>query len=431
MTIKGRKPTSTAAAPRAKTLVIYGICVVCVSVGVGLAAGHVSPVVLSIGLAVCLLLIGTLTLKREVDKSRRDYKRLFEAVPCYICVLNRDLEIMESNTLYRSDFNVSHGAHCFEVCKQRDFSCPDCLVKKTFEDGQIHSSEETLTTRDGKELSLIVYSMPLHDDAGNIASVMEVFTDITELKHLENQLTLMGRAVAGMAHRIKNILMGLEGSIFVVNTGYEMKDDTMVSDGWEMVERNVERVSRLVVDLLYCSKKRSPRFKPDVDPAGIAREVADLYRERMADDGIDLKACVDDKPFKGTFDPDSLHNMLCNLMANAIDACRFDLDLDKTSHSVALRCFTTEQGAVVFEVEDDGAGIPDEAKDKVFEDFFSTKGTEGTGMGLLVVRKAADEHGGSVSFNTTPGKGTCFRITLPGGSIDEQQLMATTGDDNE
>lgn len=411
--MKDRVPTASALKTRGWAIVIYGICVVALSVAVGLLIDRVPAVLLSLSLALSLLAIGVLTLKRELDKSRRDYGRLFDAVPCYICVLNRDLEIMESNTLYRDDFDVKKGAHCFEVCKKQDFQCPNCLVRKTFEDGRIHFSEETLTTRDGHDLSFVVRSMPLRDSAGNIAAVMEVFTDITDVKQLEKQLTLMGRAVAGMAHRIKNILMGLEGSIFVVNTGKEMNDDQMIADGWEMVERNVGRVSRLVVDLLYCSKKRNPRFKDQTDPLSIARDVADLYRERMADEGIDFDLVLEEGEIRGLFDPDSLHNMLCNLMANAIDACRFDLDSGKKNHTIALRCHRDQQNCLVFEVEDDGAGIPEDVKDKVFEDFFSTKGTEGTGMGLLVVQKVAEEHGGSVSFETFPGRGTCFRAILP------------------
>ncbi|MCP4600473.1 MAG: PAS domain-containing protein [Proteobacteria bacterium] len=353
------------------------------------------------------------TMARELEKSRRDYKQLFSAVPCYICVLSKDLEILESNSLYRNDFDTSQGSHCFEVCKNKKFACPDCLVQKTFKDGNLHSSEETLITRDGRQLSLIVYSMPLRDDSGEITAVMEVFTDITEVKRLQRQLTLMGRAVTGMAHRIKNILMGLEGSIFVVNTGREMKDREMMVEGWEMVERNVGRVSRLVMDLLFCSKKRAPEFNKDICPQEITREVADLYRKRMADEGIELRLELSEPPYHGTFDPDSLHGMLSNLTANAIDACRFDLDENKSSHTITLRCTTDEAGTTILEVEDDGAGIPNDVSDKVFEDFFSTKGTEGTGVGLLVVQKVAEEHGGSVSFNTEPGHGTTFRVTIP------------------
>jgi PAS domain S-box-containing protein len=352
-------------------------------------------------------------LRRKLEDSRREYKRLFESVPCHICVIDGNLEILESNTLYRRDFDMSAGTHCYEVCKQNSSNCPECLVQKTFVDGEVHTSEETLTTRDGRELNFIVYSMPMRDRFGAITSVMEVFADITEVKQLERQLTLMGRAVAGMAHRIKNILMGLEGSIFVVNTGVEMNDSNMISEGWEMVERNVGRVSRLVMDLLYCSKKREPEFKFDICPQEIAREVADLYRRRMNDEGIELKIELGNPPLRGTFDPDSLHNMLSNLVANAVDACRFDLNDHKTSHIITIRCLSDPDGTTVLEVEDDGAGIPEDVAQKVFEDFFSTKGTEGTGVGLLVVKKVAEEHGGNVTFRTEPQKGTVFRVTLP------------------
>ena len=72
----------------------------------------------------------------------------------------------------------------------------------------------------------------------------------------------------------------------------------------------------------------------------------------------------------------------------------------------------------MFEVEDDGVGIPEEMSEKVFEDFFSTKGTEGTGVGLLVVQKVVHEHGGTVTFKSKPGEGTTFRIVIPPASQD-------------
>jgi PAS domain S-box-containing protein len=365
------------------------------------------------------------SLRKELEEIRRDHDQLFQVVPCHICVIDRNFEVVESNDLYRRDFDVSRGAHCYEICKQHQMKCPDCLVEQTFSDGQVHSSEETLITSDGRQLNMVVHSMPVHREEGEISLVMEVFTDITQVKQLQRQLTLMGRAVTGMAHRIKNILMGLDGGIFVVNTGMETDDREMVSEGWEMVERNVARVSRLVMDLLYCSKERQPEFKADVCPQDIAQEVADLYEERLRDERIELVLDVGSPPHHGTFDLDALHNMLSNLMANAIDACRFDMDESKASHSIGLRCHTNASGTTVYEVEDNGAGMPEDVAEKVFEDFFSTKGTEGTGVGLLVVQKVAHEHGGDVNFFTTPGQGTVFRVTLP--PFEKSQLDSTPG----
>ena len=351
-------------------------------------------------------------LQRELEESRRNYQRLFESVPCYICVLDRDLRIRESNELYRWAFGNVEGRHCYEACKGRKSECPECLVQATFADGQVHSSEETLKTRGGQRFNLVVYSMPIRNDRGEITSVMEVFTDITDVKTLQRQLTLMGRAVAGMAHRIKNILMGLEGGIFVVNSGMESNDRDQITEGWEMVERNVKTVSAIVKDLLFCSKKRLPMYQPDVCPQDVMQRVHELYARRIADDDIDLRLELSEPRVCGTFDPDGLHNLLSNLVANAIDACRFDTSGKKTGFTITLRCRQEDDGTTVFEVEDNGAGIPDEHSGKVFEEFFSTKGTEGTGVGLLVVQKVAEEHRGGVTFSSRPGAGTRFQVTV-------------------
>jgi signal transduction histidine kinase len=242
---------------------------------------------------------------------------------------------------------------------------------------------------------------------------MEVFTDVTEITRLQRQLALTGRAVAGTAHRVKNILMGLEGGTFIVNDGLENDDREAIAEGWEMVERNVHRVSAIVKDLLFCAKERTPDFEAGIRPSDIVLEVHNLFAERMAGENIEIHADVSPDCVAGTYDPEAIHSLLCNLVGNAIDACRFDPSEDKESHRVDLRCWQNGAGETIFEVEDNGEGIPEELTHKVFEEFFSSKGVEGTGIGLLVVQKVAEEHGGSVNFTSAPGQGTKFTVTIP------------------
>jgi PAS domain S-box-containing protein len=409
-------------------LAIYLGGVVVISAVAATVAPLVSPVALGAGLLVALSAFGILVvaarqrstdthpvknLQRELNHSRREYKRLFTAIPSFICVLDRDHRIVEANSLYREEFGATDRSLCYEVCKHRTTQCPDCIVDRTFATGRTHSAEETLIKRDGRRINAVVHTRPVFDDEGDISGVMEVFTDITEVKKLQRQLTLMGRAVAGMAHRIKNILMGLEGGIFVVNTGLETDDRESISEGWQMVERNVDRVSQIVQDLLYCSKDRTPEFEPDVCPHDIVTEVRDLFSGRTDENSIELRTELGEPPHRGAFDPEGIHSLLCNLVANAIDACRFDPSEEKDGHTITMRCHRDEHGATVLEVEDDGAGIPADFNNRVFEDFFSSKGSEGTGIGLLVVQKVAEEHGGSVAFTSTPGGGSTFTVTLP------------------
>ena len=365
-------------------------------------------------------------LRTELDQTRRRYERLFSAVPCFICVLDREHNILEANDLYRREFGATDRSRCYEVCKRRTSKCPDCVVDATFSDGFTRSNEEVLISRKGHRINVVVHTRPILDSSGKISAVMEVFTDVTEIKRLQRQLALTGRAVAGTAHRVKNILMGLEGGIFIVNNGLEEDNRDAIDEGWEMVERNVRRVTAIVKDLLFTAKEREPDFKDDVCPQEIVLEVCDLYADRMTDEDIEICADVPLPHHRGTFDPEAIHSLMCNLVGNAIDACRFDPSEHKNDHRVSLRCRQNGNGDTIFEVEDNGEGIPEDLNRKVFHEFFSSKGTEGTGIGLLVVQKVAEEHGGTVTFTSKPGEGTVFTVTIPkGGQYSSLQRQTT------
>lgn len=80
---------------------------------------------------------------------------------------------------------------------------------------------------------------------------------------------------------------------------------------------------------------------------------------------------------------------------------------------MVLRTRRDARGWALVEVEDSGHGIPEADRDKVLRAFFTTKGTAGTGLGLMMCRRAVELHGGELSYESTPGRGTCFRIALP------------------
>ena len=101
--------------------------------------------------------------------------------------------------------------------------------------------------------------------------------------------------------------------------------------------------------------------------------------------------------------------MLANLVENSMDACRMDENKSEHTVKVSVRGLT---GHVQFEVEDDGVGMDEETRDKVFTLFFSSKGT-GTGLGLFISDRIATAHGGSVDLESAPGVGTRFIVKLP------------------
>ena len=111
-------------------------------------------------------------------------------------------------------------------------------------------------------------------------------------------------------------------------------------------------------------------------------------------------------------DPNSVHEVLLNLMSNAVDACLFDEDISK-NHRVDLKTAHEKDNVIRFEVTDNGIGMDEDVAKKLFTSFFSTKGHRGTGLGLMVTHKLIEEHQGTIDVKSQPGKGTTVIVRLP------------------
>ncbi len=248
---------------------------------------------------------------------------------------------------------------------------------------------------------------------GRFAGSALITQDLREIKQLEHEkleaerLAAVGQTVAGLAHGIKNILTGLEGGMYVTSSGLRKGDQGRVRQGWEMLERNMGRISDLTRSLLAFSRGEAIECQ-EIRPSEIAREVAELFRDSAAQYGIDVVAEVDEVE-PAWMDPEALHSCLANLISNAIDACQISDEPD-----LKVRVRLREEGSdLLFEVIDTGCGMDYEIKQKVFTSFFTTKGRGGTGLGLLLTRKIAQQHGGTVNLSSEPGRGTTFELRFP------------------
>lgn len=346
-------------------------------------------------------------LQLELEKKRGEFKFLFENVPCYLTVVDRDFNIVQTNKLFVNDFGKGLGRKCFNVYKRRDTRCDNCPVAKTFLDGQSHTSQE-IWRRNGEETHVIVYTAPVTDQKGEILAVMEMSTNITEVKRLKSELTILGETIAGMSHSIKNILCGLEGGVYVVDSGLARGKEDRIRAGWKMVKNNVGKVSELVKGILYASKEREPDYKP-CDPGQVLTEVCDLYEATASAERIQIVREFEPKMGTCLLDPIGIHSALSNLVSNAVEACRAS---DAEDHKITVSG-RIERDLILMQVADNGEGLPKEVERKLFNRFYSTKGSKGTGLGLVVTRKVIDEHGGTIRVESQLDRGTSFFIEIP------------------
>ncbi len=289
------------------------------------------------------------------------------------------------------------------------------------------------------------------------------------------RLAVMGQTIAGLSHHVKNILQGIRGGSFLIQEGLKAKDWEVTRKGWDIVEKNQERISSLVMDMLTFSKEREPEMvRSDLNE--VVGDVLELMHVRANEEAVELVDRRDLSVPEMVFDPDAMHRAILNVVTNAIDACcqtasrdldgedegedveePFDGDFagetlsagwaevaerrvagshgetvsDPERQSPVRRVevgtvYEREQQKLVVWVRDSGTGIPPEQLQKIFTMFVSSKGHRGTGLGLAVSQKILQEHGGQIVVESEVGKGSEFRLELPALPADPRVTFAAT-----
>ncbi|UCC84057.1 MAG: PAS domain-containing protein [Gemmatimonadota bacterium] len=347
-------------------------------------------------------------LERQLRRSQRRYHLLFDEVPCYITIQDLDLNIVEANRAFQEDFGNCLGRKCFEAYKHRSEPCVPCPVQETFEDGEPHSREEVVTALNGKRQNVLVTAAPIRDRQGRITSVMEMSANITQVRELEDRLTSLGLLVGSVSHGLKGLLNGLAGGMYLVDSGFAKDDRARVDKGWATVQRNVARIKSMVSDILYYAKDRVPAWEP-LSALDVAKDICGSMRSRAKEQDVELRCEFDSDAGEFEGDAQAIRSLLVNLIENSLDACRLDGKEDQ--HAVTVR-LQGHSDFVQYEVEDNGIGMDQETREKAFTMFFSSKGMEGTGLGLFIADRIARAHGGSIYLESESGAGTRFTVSL-------------------
>ena len=222
------------------------------------------------------------------------------------------------------------------------------------------------------------------------------------------RLAAIGQTIATLSHHIKNILQGIRGGSYLIEMGLTEHDESIVGKGWKIVEKNQNKISAMVMDMLSFSKER----EPDLTVANIntvVGEVLELMQARAREDQVELVCqTAEDMPGPGLRsggDPPSgaEHRHQCHRRR-----CRH---AQPGRVTVVTRYCPTECGPD--RGSRHGAGHAADQMDKLFSPFVSTKKSRGTGLGLPVSQKIVMEHGGKIVVESPPGKGACFVVELP------------------
>jgi len=224
----------------------------------------------------------------------------------------------------------------------------------------------------------------------------------TERADQAERMAGLGRLAAGLAHEIRNPLGSIAGSVQLLRTGEGLSEEDRQL--CEIIQREANRLNDLVTDMMDLSRPRKPDFAL-VDAAEVAREVVALAsKSGRAVSDVDVL-------FEGgqagesvvRADSGQLRQLIWNLVRNAVQA-------SSAGDPVTVKVGMEAEGVVLC-VEDRGAGIDEDQMSRLFDAFFTTR-SQGTGVGLAVVKRIADEHGFLIHVKSEAGRGATFRILM-------------------
>jgi two-component system, NtrC family, sensor histidine kinase PilS len=269
--------------------------------------------------------------------------------------------------------------------------------------------EFRLRRRDGQEVPVGISFWSLRSGAGDVAGLIGVCQDLSSIKQMEqrmrqaDRLAAVGRLSANMAHEIRNPLASISGAVEAL--ARDLPPDHTRGQLVEIVLRESARLNQIVGDFLEYARP-APMAPIEINMAEILDEVLLLIEHRTLPANLKVaREYGDTLPTRA--DPQRLRQAIWNLCLNAVQAMP-----DGGELRVGARSLRERGGRLQISITDTGQGIAEGDLPHIFEPFFSTK-PEGSGIGLALVYRVVEEHGGSIEVRSRVGEGTTFILTLP------------------
>ncbi len=273
-------------------------------------------------------------------------------------------------------------------------------------------SEVQVVVKDGRELPLGLSASTLGDERVGLRGVVAIFQDLTAAKEMErallkaDRLAAVGELSARIAHEIRNPLASISGSVEVLKGEIDLHGDN--ARLMELIVKESERLSRILSDFLNYART-GPGRTDKVELVSLSGEVIELLRNSLdVPKSIRIELSSASPTEYAIGDEDMIKQVLINLLTNAIEAVD---PHDGEIHVAISDASNSPSDFAQIAISDNGCGFDRNLREKLFEPFFSRK-RGGTGLGLAIVKRCLDNMKGRIEFESAPGVGSKFRVSL-------------------
>ena len=352
--------------------------------------------------------------RTSLQEIRAFTSTIMGQMPVGLLTLDRSGQIQKTNEAGRRILRVSGLSGSIE-----DFPCFLPIAARLEREQAVVEEEVRHRIEQGEEVPLLVNASAIRE-GDDIAGYVLLFTDISHIKRLEDQLrrserlAALGMLAAGVAHEIRNPLSSIKG--FAKILAGRFRDGDSGRKIAAVMEHEVERLNRVVTELLDFARPTELK-KHTCSVEKLIDDTRRLVESDAIHQGVRVETFVEPESLEAEVDPDRFVQVLLNLSLNGLQAME---------GGGVLRIEAVQEGQdVVFRVIDSGAGIAPEHLSHIFDPYFTTK-PRGVGLGLANVHKLLESHGADIQVLSSVGQGTTFTIRIRIGQTGEEHAMVPT-----
>ena len=371
--------------------------------------------------------------EEALRRSEEFIRKVLDTVDEGFIVVDREYKIVTANKAFCGQLGRTCeelvGKSCLEVAQGAFKPChgegEECAVRRVFETGQPQAARHSHADSGGRLIHVETKAFPLQDEKGEIISVVEMITDITEKITLEEErfkrqkIEAIGTLAGGIAHDFRNLLQGVFGFMSLAKGELDREGEayTLLAQA----ERALQLTMNLTSQLLTFAKGGSPA-KERLD---LVQVIETSARFALSGSPSSYSFSHDEDLLPVDADPGQLAQVVQNIVLNASQAMP-----EGGIVEISLRNLELKPGEnpllpgggrfVAIVIEDSGSGIPEEYRAKIFDPYFTSK-EDGSGLGLATSYSIVQKHGGAIEVKSRQGKGSAFFIYLPCSEAEERE----------
>ncbi|MBI3030183.1 MAG: PAS domain-containing protein [Candidatus Rokubacteria bacterium] len=356
--------------------------------------------------------------------ARLDYESFLSGLPDAVVGVDEAFRIILWNAA--AEALTGKSARRVQARTLKEMFAPDSSLARhlseTLRTGESRSEAEAMIEGvDGRPIPVSIVTAPITGRSGNVEAAVAVLRDLSRIRQLEEEvrrgetLAAAGRMAVGLAHEIRNPLGAIRGAVQLLKK--ELGEEARWREYTDVLMKEVDRVNRILESLLDLGRPVQLRLGP-LNLHQLLERVALLSEELAASRGVQIVRRYDPSLPPILADEDRILQVFHNLVRNAIEAMPRGGRLTLTTRLSMSPLFakvdlgTGARHFVVVQVADEGEGIPEALRAKIFDPFVTTK-ERGLGLGLALCHRILEEHKGAIQVESVPGKGTTVSCFLP------------------